>query len=197
LPLARRHLCVSAKRQSDEGRRKRSSGTESLRTLCWREVDSNLQYRVVKGRIWPERKRFQPVTVENVWPRKSPFSGSGDRDQRSEPQRSATASSCNVAMEVGSAGLGGCEFNPGVALSRRLPTVCPGYRDHAYTSRRRHRSAFLLLRLEPLHRARLGHNLKKPRRGVLLFLSSSCFPLRTDWVRCRAFTIPSQAPDGN
>jgi hypothetical protein len=33
LPLARRHLCVSAKRQSDEDRRKRSSGTESLRTL--------------------------------------------------------------------------------------------------------------------------------------------------------------------
>jgi hypothetical protein len=46
------------------------------------------------------------------------------------------ASSCNVAMEVGSAGLGECESNPGVSLSRHLPTVCPGYRDHAYTSRR-------------------------------------------------------------
>jgi hypothetical protein len=33
LPLARRHLCASAKRQSDEDRRKRSSGTKSLRTF--------------------------------------------------------------------------------------------------------------------------------------------------------------------
>src|SRR6516162_5298769 len=38
------------------------------------------------------------------------------------------ASSCNVAMEVGSAGLGGCESNPEVSLSRRLPAVCSGYR---------------------------------------------------------------------
>jgi hypothetical protein len=45
LPLARRHLCVSAKRQSDEDRRKRSSGTESLRTLRWRGMDSKVQFR--------------------------------------------------------------------------------------------------------------------------------------------------------
>ena len=30
--------------------------------------DSNLQYRAVEGKVWPERKRFQPVTVENVGP---------------------------------------------------------------------------------------------------------------------------------
>ena len=42
LPLARRHLCVSAKRQSDEHRRKRSSGTESLRTRRWREADRTI-----------------------------------------------------------------------------------------------------------------------------------------------------------
>ena len=46
------------------------------------------------------------------------------------------APSCNVAIEVGSAGLGECESNPGVSLSRHLPTVCLGDRDHAYTSRR-------------------------------------------------------------
>jgi hypothetical protein len=34
-------------------------------------------------------------------------------------------------MEVGSAGLGGCESNPEVSLSRRLPAVCSGYRGHA------------------------------------------------------------------
>src|SRR6516225_3846066 len=73
------------------------------------------------------------------------------------------ASSCNVAMEVGSAGLGGCESNPEVSLSRRLPAVCSGYRGHAFTSRRgsRHGSALLLLRLGPLHRAGLGHGLNR------------------------------------
>jgi hypothetical protein len=44
------------------------SGTESLLTLGRREVDSNLQYRAVNGKVWPERKRFQPVTVENAEP---------------------------------------------------------------------------------------------------------------------------------
>src|SRR6516162_6703327 len=73
------------------------------------------------------------------------------------------ASPCNVAMEVGSAGLGGCESNPEVSLSRRLPAVCSGYRGHAYRSRRgsRHGSALVLLRLEPLHRAGLGHGLSR------------------------------------
>src|SRR6516165_10568760 len=80
------------------------------------------------------------------------------------------ASSCNVAMEFGSAGLGGCESNPEVSLSRRLPAVCSGYRGHAYASRRgsRHGSASVLLRLEPLHRAGLGHGLSRLRFARLL-----------------------------
>jgi hypothetical protein len=60
-------------------------GTEGLQTHCWREMDSNLQYRAVKRKVCSERKRFQPVRVENVRPRKSLFSGSEGRDQRSEP----------------------------------------------------------------------------------------------------------------
>ena len=31
----------------------RRSGTESSQTLCWREMDSNLQYRAVKGKFVP------------------------------------------------------------------------------------------------------------------------------------------------
>jgi hypothetical protein len=43
------------------------------------------------------------------------------------------------------------------------------YRGHAYTSRRggRHGSAFLLLRIEPLHRAGLGHGLSRLWRAAL------------------------------
>ena len=37
-----------------------------------------------KRKVCSERKRFQPVTVEDVGPRKSLFSGSGGRDQLSE-----------------------------------------------------------------------------------------------------------------
>src|SRR6516164_9203134 len=46
---------------------------------------------------------------------------------------------------------------------------CSRYRGHAYTSRRggRHGSAFLLLRVEPLHRAGLGHGLSRLRRAAL------------------------------
>jgi hypothetical protein len=90
-------------------------------------MDSNLQYRAVKGRFIPSASGSSRF----VGPRKSLFSDSGGRDQLSEPQRSAMASSCYVAMEVGSAGLGGCESNPEVSLSRRLPAVCSGYLGHA------------------------------------------------------------------
>ena len=50
---------------------------------------------------------------------------------------------------------------PEVSLPRRLPSVCSGYRHQAYASRvgSRHGLAFLLLRLEPLHRTGLGHGL--------------------------------------
>ena len=46
---------------------------------------------------------------------------------------------------------------------------CSGYRGHAYTSRRggRHGSAFLLLRLEPLHRAGLEHGMSRLWRAAL------------------------------
>jgi hypothetical protein len=80
-----------------------------------------------------------------------------ESDHLSAMTMCAMTSSCNVAMEVGSASSGR------VSLSRRLPAVCSGYRHHASTSRRgsRHGSAFLLLRLGPLHRAGLGHGLNR------------------------------------
>jgi len=45
---------------------------------------------------------------------------------------------------------------------------CSGYRGHAYTSRRggRHGSAFLLLRLEPLHRAGLERGMSRLWRAA-------------------------------
>src|SRR5260370_15943355 len=59
--------------------------------------------------------------------------------------------------------LGECGSKPEVSLPRRLPAVCSGYRHQAYTSRvgSRHGSALLLLLLEPLHRAGLGHGLNR------------------------------------
>ena len=59
--------------------------------------------------------------------------------------------------------VGECGSKPEVSLLRRLPAACSGYRHHAYTSRRgsRHGSALLLLLLEPLHRAGLGHGLNR------------------------------------
>src|SRR6516164_3967054 len=58
----------------------------------------------------------------------------------------AMASSCHVAIEVGSAGAGRVRIQP-ESLSRPLPEVCSGYRHHEYTYRRgsRHGSALLLL----------------------------------------------------
>ena len=115
------------------------------------------------------------------------------------------ASSCNVAMEFGSAGLGGCESNPEVSLSRRLPAVCSGYRGHAYASRRgsRHGSASVLLRLEPLHRAGLGHGLSRlclagPRGGFRLLtvhlfalsaVDTEIYDIRVDDLFARACQV--------
>ena len=63
LPLARRHLCVSAKRQSDEDRRMRSSGTEKFAdSLRWRELDSNVQFRCVR-RSWRDPAGERPAPV--------------------------------------------------------------------------------------------------------------------------------------
>jgi hypothetical protein len=60
-------------------------GTESLLTLRWREMDSNLQYRAAKRRFVTSASGSSRFTVENVGPRKALFSGSGGRDQLSEP----------------------------------------------------------------------------------------------------------------
>jgi hypothetical protein len=158
--------------------------TGLLLTLCWREVDSNLQYRAVKGKVWPERKRFQPVTVE-MW-------GPENRCSQvretviSFPSHSALLWLRRAMSRWRSGPQGWASANPTLefpsrATSQRYAQVIAIM--HTHLGAGRHGSAFLLLRLDPLHRARLGHGLKKPRRGVLLFLSSSCFPLRTDWVR--------------
>jgi len=65
---------------------------------------------------------------------------------------------------------------PEVSLLRRLPAASSGYRHHAYTSRRgsRHGSGFLLLLLEPLHRAGLGHGLN--RRWLAALRGGFCSP---------------------
>src|SRR5271170_4992329 len=111
-------------------------------------------------------------------------------------------------MKVGSAGLDGCESKPEVSLSRRLPAVCSGYRHHPCTSRRgsRHGSAFLLLRLEPLHRAGLGHGLARIPARLLSGISNMfepaeppndiALPIDLDQIRLILVTVIRVAEPG-
>ena len=72
----------------------------------------------------------------------------------------AMASSCNVALEVGSAGAGRVRIETGSLY----PAPPPSGMLRLSRRERRHGSAFLLLRLdplEPLHRTGLGHGLNR------------------------------------
>ena len=116
----------------------------------WRELDSNHQFPMTGcGPCHGHHARFECES---------------DQPQRYGHLRYGFVVQC--PMEVGSAGAGRVGSKPEVSIPRRLPAVCSNYRHHSYTSRgeRRHGSAFLLLRLdplEPLHRAGLGHGLNR------------------------------------
>ena len=126
-----------------------------------REMDSNLQYRAVKGSLF--RAQAIPAGYNREYGAAKNRCSQVREAVISFPSHSALLWLRRAMSRWSSGPQGWVGANPILkfSLSRRLPAVCSGYRGHAYASRRgsRHGSAFLLLRPKPLHRARLGHGL--------------------------------------
>jgi hypothetical protein len=164
----------------------KNKGSGFAWTHRWREMDSNLQFRAVKGRFVPSASGSSRLQ-SRMWGRENRCSQVRE-GVISFPRHSALLWLRRAMSRWRSGRQGWASTDPNLkSRSRRLPAVSSGYRGHAYTSRcgGRHGSAFLLLRLKPLHRARLGHGLSSGR--------SSRAWRRASWGSSPAVSIRSLA----